>query len=92
MNETTPLGNLGYNGTSKGELVMSRNSNEHPKVPDPQVGPMAEWRRFSAEKKLGIVEEADACTEQAEIGSFEKPRATWSMSVSIGGSLIRPSF
>ena len=31
---------------------------------------MAERRRFSAEKKLRIVEEADACTEPGEIGAL----------------------
>jgi transposase len=47
---------------------MSRNGNENPDVPDPEVIPMAERRRFTAEEKLRIVEEADGCTAPGENG------------------------
>ena len=36
---------------------------------DPEVVPMAERRRFTAEEKLRILEEADDCTEPGEIGA-----------------------
>jgi transposase len=49
---------------------MSRNGDERPDVADPEVVPMAERRRFSAQEKLRIVEEAEACTEPGEIGAL----------------------
>jgi transposase-like protein len=42
---------------------MSRDGNDRPGVPDPEVVPVAQRRRFTAEEKLRILEEADACTE-----------------------------
>ena len=38
--------------------------------PNPQVTPKAERRRFSAEYKLRILSEADACTEYGAIGAL----------------------
>ena len=40
------------------------------KVPDPEVVPKAERRRFTAEYKLRILAEADACKERGEIGAL----------------------
>ena len=57
---------------------MSRNGNERPNVPDPEVVPMAERRRFSAEEKLRIVEEAEACTEPGEIGALLRREGIYS--------------
>lgn len=57
---------------------MSRNGNERANVPDPEVVPMAERRRFSAEEKLRIVEEADACTEPGEIGALLRREGIYS--------------
>jgi transposase-like protein len=39
---------------------------------------MAERRRFSAEEKLRIVEEADACTEPGEIGALLRREGIYS--------------
>ena len=39
------------------------------KTPDPEVVPKAERRRFSAEYKLRILVEADACTQRGELGA-----------------------
>ena len=39
-------------------------------LPNPQVTPKAERRRFSAEYKLRILAEADACTERGAIGAL----------------------
>ena len=57
---------------------MSRNDNERPEVPDPEVVPMAERRRFTAEEKLRIVEEADRCTEPGEIGALLRREGIYS--------------
>ncbi len=39
-------------------------------LPDPEVVPKAERRRFSAEYKLRILADADACTQRGEIGAL----------------------
>jgi transposase len=57
---------------------MSRNGNERLDVPDPEVVPMAERRRFTAEEKLRIVEEADHCTEPGEIGALLRREGIYS--------------
>jgi transposase-like protein len=57
---------------------MSRNDNERPDVPDPEVVPMAERRRFTAGEKLRIIEEADRCTEPGEIGALLRREGIYS--------------
>ena len=58
---------------------MSRNGNEHPDVPDPEVVPMARRRQFTAEQKLRFLEKAGACTEPREIGAFLRREGTCSL-------------
>jgi transposase len=41
-----------------------------PSPPDPEVPEKAKRRRFSAEYKLAIVGEADACTQPGQIGAL----------------------
>lgn len=48
---------------------MSRDKKERKEAPDPEVVPRAKRRYFSAEEKLRILEEADAC-EHGEIGAL----------------------
>ena len=51
----------------------SRNGRQAADVastPDPEVVPKAERRRFTAEYKLRILTEADACTKHGEIGAL----------------------
>mgnify|MGYP002065136290 CR=1 FL=1 len=57
---------------------MSRNGSERAAIPDPEVVPMAERRRFTAEEKLRILEEADACTEPGEIGALVRREGIYS--------------
>ena len=57
---------------------MSRNGDERAGVPDPEVAPMAQRRRFTAEEKLRIVEEADACVEPGEIGALVRREGIYS--------------
>jgi transposase-like protein len=47
-------------------------------MPDPEVVPLAERRRFTAEKKLRILEEAEACTEPGEIGALVRREGIYS--------------
>ena len=45
-------------------------SQEQTQYPDPEVIPKARRRRFSAEYKLRVLAEADACTQRGEIGAL----------------------
>ena len=54
---------------------MSRNETN---VPDPEVVPTAERRRFTAQEKLRILEEADACTEPGELGALLRREGIYS--------------
>ena len=57
---------------------MSRNGSERAAIADPEVVPTAERRRFTAEEKLRILEEADACTEPGEIGALVRREGIYS--------------
>jgi transposase len=61
---------------------MSRNGDERSRVPDPEVEPMAQRRRFNAGEKLRILEEADACTEPGEMGALLRREGVYSSYVS----------
>ena len=47
-----------------------RQSADVARTPDAEVVPKAERRRFTAEYKLRILTEADACTQRGEIGAL----------------------
>lgn len=47
-------------------------------VPDPELVERAKRRRFTAEYKLGIVREADACTQPGEIGALLRREGLYS--------------
>jgi len=49
---------------------MSRTETERTEIPDPEVVPTAQRRRFTSDEKLRILEEADACTESGEMGAL----------------------
>jgi len=59
---------------SHDETVQSSRNGHHSadvaSSPDPEVAPKAERRRFTAEYKLRILTEADACTKHGEIGAL----------------------
>lgn len=57
---------------------MSRNNSNKTDVLDPEVAAMAERRRFSAETKLRILEEAEACTDPGEIGALLRREGIYS--------------
>jgi len=48
------------------------------RTPDPEVVPKAKRRQFTAEYKLRIVREADACTEPGQIGSLLRREGLYS--------------
>ena len=58
--------------------MMSRNGNERTEMPDPEVVPAAQRRRFTAGEKLRILEEAEACSEPGEIGALLRRERVYS--------------
>ena len=57
---------------------MSGNETEQSKILDPEVVPKTERRRFTAEDKLRILEEADACKGPGEIGALVRREGIYS--------------
>src|SRR3972149_4512596 len=56
----------------------SRNGQAALKVPDPEVVVKAQRRRFTAEYKRRILQEADACTQHGEIGALLRREGLYS--------------
>jgi transposase len=52
------------------------------RIPDPEVVPRAKRRRFTAQYKLRIVEEADRCTERGQIGELLRREGLYSSHLS----------
>jgi transposase-like protein len=59
-------------------LVARRSSGSGEKAPDPEVVARPKRRRFTAEYKLGILREADACKEVGEIGALLRREGLYS--------------
>ena len=57
---------------------MSQDKLNKSKIPDPEVVPRAKRRRFSAEYKLRILEEAEARSERGQIGSLLRREGLYS--------------
>ena len=57
---------------------MSQDELNKSKVPDPEVVPRARRKRFSAEYKLRILEEVDACSEPGQIGALLRREGLYS--------------
>lgn len=57
---------------------MSRKETEQTKVPDPEVVATAQRRKYTAQEKLRILEEADACREPGEIGALVRREGIYS--------------
>jgi len=57
---------------------MSRNEKETTNVPDPEVIPVASRRQYTAQYKLGILEEADICTKSGELGALLRREGIYS--------------
>ena len=59
-------------------VVERRSSGSGEKVPDPEVVARPKRRQFTAEYKLRIVREADACKEPGEIGALLRREGLYS--------------
>lgn len=60
------------------QLNTRRNGSAMLSIPDPEVRPRAKHRRFTAEYKKRILDEADACTRPGEIGALLRREALYS--------------
>ena len=56
----------------------SENGATAARVPDPEVTPKAKRRRFSAEYKLRILREAEACSQPGELGALMRREGLYS--------------
>ena len=54
----------------KDQVPSQEQASSQPDAPNPEVLPQVQRRRFTAEYKLRIVEEADRCTEPGQIGAL----------------------
>jgi transposase len=57
---------------------MSRTEIDQTKPPDPEVVPVAMRRRFTAQEKLRILEEANQCSEPGAIGALLRREGIYS--------------
>lgn len=63
----------------RSEVVAGRGARE---VPDPELAERPKRRRFSAEYKLRVLREADACTRTGEIGALLRREGLYSSHLS----------
>jgi transposase-like protein len=64
------------------EQEQQQQDDLETKIPDPEVVPKAKRRRFTAQYKLRIVKEADACTEPGQIGALLRREGLYSSHLS----------
>jgi transposase len=62
--------------------ISQRNGQALPKMPDPEVVVKAQRRRFTAEYKQRILQEADACTQYGEVGALLRREGLYSSHLS----------
>ena len=63
---------------SHNETPQPQSGNGQVSTPDPEVVPKAERRRFSAEYKQRILQEAAACTQPGEVGALLRREGLYS--------------
>ena len=61
---------MSHNGTIPNELNDGQVAVASTSAPDPEVMAQAERRHFTAEYKLRVLAEADACTKPGQIGAL----------------------
>jgi transposase len=59
-------------------MILNQSSNGKIHLPDPEVLEKPVRRRFTADYKLRIVEEADRCTEPGQIGALLRREGLYS--------------
>ncbi len=66
------------NPMSHTNSVNSGNGPSSPTIPDPEVVTKPERRRFTAEYKYRILQEAEACTQPGEVGALLRREGLYS--------------
>ncbi len=61
---------MSHNGSVPNELNGGQIPAESAGTPDPEVVAKAERRKFTAEYKLRVLAEADACTKPGQLGAL----------------------
>jgi len=64
--------------TERSEGAPAEGVPESPSPPDPEVPEKARRRRYTAEYKLRVLQEADACRESGEIGALLRREGIYS--------------
>ena len=64
------------------ELIKPSTPSRAASDPDPEVPAKARRRRFTAKYKLGILEEADNCTQAGEVGALLRREGLYSSHLS----------
>ena len=64
------------------ETQTNADSERQVQVPEPEVLPRAKRRQFSAEYKLRILEEVDACIQRGQIGALLRREGLYSSHLS----------
>ena len=67
---------------TENKAIFEKNGRQPAEVPDPEVLAQAKRRRFTAEYKQRILEEADQCQEQGAIGALLRREGLYSSHLS----------
>jgi transposase-like protein len=67
---------------SSGARRASEESAEIPTIPDPEVSEKRQRRRFTAQYKRSIVEQAEACQNTGDVGALLRREGLYSSSLS----------
>ena len=60
------------------EISPPRPDSEEQKRPDPEVQERPKRRRFTAEYRMSIIQQADACTRKGEVGALLRREGLYS--------------
>ena len=83
MSSTSTNGATGREAQrAEGESSEAAGGSAAPQVPDPELTERPKRRHFSAEYKLGILEQADACERPGEIGALLRSEGLYSSHLS----------
>lgn len=76
-------------GSGKGDSARVSSPSRDSAIPDPEVSSVPKRRRFSADYKARVVEEAETCTEAGAIGALLRREGLYSSQLSKWRELYR---
>ncbi|MGH2870457.1 MAG: hypothetical protein ACRDNK_23175 [Solirubrobacteraceae bacterium] len=65
------------------EISPARSTSDRQTRPDPEVVERARQRSFTAEYRMAILREADACTEKGQIGALLRREGLYSSHLTV---------